>query len=295
MIVFDPNRPDFAPYGLTCERWTPRRMRRPDRHHEVELNLLRAGALHYLMGGRKVTVAAGRLTAFWAAVPHQIVGSRGHSEYYVVTVPLAWFLQADLPAGSREAILQGRVVSAPANRHAAADWALCQRWEDDLRERPAVDCRALWLELQARLWRLAEEWAAAPTPPTERAGAADPGRLTRAERLACLIAQRHPEPVTVADLAREAGLHPNYAMNLFQQTFGQTIHQFLVSHRLNRAQMLLATTDESILGVALSSGFGSLSRFNAVFRQACGCPPREFRQRHRAPRGRVPPAGGARR
>ena len=48
-------------------------MPRFDRHNEIELNLLESGRLVYLMGGRKVAVPAGRLTVFWAGVPHQIL------------------------------------------------------------------------------------------------------------------------------------------------------------------------------------------------------------------------------
>ena len=66
MVRFDPTRPDFSPYGFSCVRWTPTRMSRCDRHNEIELNLLESGALVYLMGGRRVTVPAGRLAAFWA-------------------------------------------------------------------------------------------------------------------------------------------------------------------------------------------------------------------------------------
>ena len=72
-------------------------MRRPDRHNEIELNLLKNGSLTYLFGGERVTVPHGSLIAFWAAIPHQIIGYSGEPEYYVVTLPLAWFLQCRLP------------------------------------------------------------------------------------------------------------------------------------------------------------------------------------------------------
>jgi len=61
MTIFDPSRPDFAPYGFTCERWTPQPMKRADRHNEIELNLLKQGSLTYLLGGNSVTISAGRL------------------------------------------------------------------------------------------------------------------------------------------------------------------------------------------------------------------------------------------
>ena len=75
--LFDQRRRDFTPYGFTCERWTPARMPRPDRHNEIEINLLTGGALTYLVGGRKVRVPAGRLAIFWAAIPHQIIETQG--------------------------------------------------------------------------------------------------------------------------------------------------------------------------------------------------------------------------
>ena len=48
-------------------------MLRPDRHDEIEINFLDRGTLTYLIGGDRVTVQPRRVTAFWAAVPHQIV------------------------------------------------------------------------------------------------------------------------------------------------------------------------------------------------------------------------------
>jgi AraC-like DNA-binding protein len=56
---------------------------------------------------------------------------------------------------------------------------------------------------------------------------------------------------------------------------------FITQHRITHAQRLLATTDDTILDVALDAGFQSLSRFNEAFKAACGCSPSEFRKTHR--------------
>ena len=80
-------------------------MPRSDRHNEIEINLIESGKLVYLLGGRKVQVPAGRLTAFWAVVPHQIVEFEGLESYYVLTIPLPWFLQWRLPERFTQAIL----------------------------------------------------------------------------------------------------------------------------------------------------------------------------------------------
>src|SRR3954467_14852731 len=113
MATFDDSRRDFEPYGFTCQRWTPTRMRRPDRHNEIELNLLQSGSLTYLLGGRKAIVPAGRLAAFWAAIPHQIVEARGTADYFVATIPLARFLQCEFPEHFVQPVLHGQIVFDP--------------------------------------------------------------------------------------------------------------------------------------------------------------------------------------
>jgi hypothetical protein len=69
MKQFDARRTEFSPYGFTCELWKPAKMPRPDRHNEVELNLLTSGSLTYLLGGRRTTIESGSLAIFWAAIP----------------------------------------------------------------------------------------------------------------------------------------------------------------------------------------------------------------------------------
>jgi len=75
--------------------------------------------------------------------------------------------------------------------------------------------------------------------------------------------------------------HPDYAATLFKKTFGTTLNRFLVDHRIQHAQRMLVTSDENILQIAFDSGFNSLSRFNAAFKDLCGATPRGFRKTHR--------------
>lgn len=274
--TFDHDRPDFAPYGFTCELWKAAVMRRPDRHDEVELNLLLRGSLTYLVGGRKVTVQARRLGAFWAALPHQIVGAQGSPQYFVLTLPLAWVLQCALPTGFVDRLLVGEFLCDAGDSRFELDVALCRQWEADLRGRSRQPSKAAELELQARLLRLA---GALPRRNegtlTRRAGGA-----TKAERMAVFIAQNHREPLSVEAIAREVHLHPNYAMTLFRRTFHTTLNDYLTRYRIAQAQRLLATTELKIIDVALESGFRTQSRFYEAFRRASGCSPARYRSEH---------------
>lgn len=258
-------------------------MRRPDRHNEIELNFLETGWVTYLLGGRKIRIEAGQLSAFWAAIPHQIIEYGNEPEYFVATMPLAWVLQSKLPDHLMHTLLQGRVISERKPERIRSDAQLFANWESDLRKPGAGILKAVLLEMEARLLRLALGAGQADKFPGEtrrQRVVISRGGLNKVEQMACLIAQRYTERLTVEAIGNAVALHPNYAMSLFQKAFGTTLIDYLTQHRVSHAQRLLATTDQKIVDIALNSGFGSISRFNDAFRRACGCSPRDYRRQH---------------
>ena len=280
IIEFDSSRSDFTPYGFTCELWSPTSMGRPDRHNEIEINFLRSGSLTYLLGGRRMNVEAGRLVLFWAAIPHQILRWETPKPYYVATLPLASFLAWGLPDQFAHAILAGEIITDPLSRRGDANQF--EQWVADYHSLEPLRERVAQLEIQARLLRLA---ASMPARKSSSAKAGQPGpqsapSLSRADQIACYIARHYAEPLSATQIAEGVGLHPNYAMALFRQAFGTTMGDFLVQHRLSHAQRLLVTTDDPVIAIAAATGFQSLSRFNEVFKRACGCAPRDYRKAH---------------
>lgn len=259
-------------------------MRRPDHHNEIELNLLQSGWVTYLLGGQKVRIEAGRLSIFWAAIPHQVIDFGNEPDYFVATIPFAWFLQCKLPDRLVQPLLHGAVIGETRDDRSRFDYELFSQWERDLAEKQEESQRLVLLEMEARLLRLARGLPPLPeggNPAQVRKTALSEGALSKVEQMACFIAQHYLEKLSVEDIGRKVGLHPNYAMTLFQNAFGTTLIEYLTHHRVSHAQRLLATTDEKIVEVAFNSGFSSISRFNEAFRRECGCSPREYRRSHR--------------
>lgn len=286
MVSFDPNRPDFEPYGFSCVRWTPSPMKRPDHHNEIEINMLTSGWVTYLFGGRKVRVPAGSLAVFWAAIPHQILEFERDNSYFVATIPFAWFLQCRLPERFVQPLLRGEVLIEPlAHARAQREQDRFIQWEADLQNPSDEVHHVVMLEIEARLRRMWRSLgpalsSGAAAKSRGRGGTLHGGELNKVEKIACLIAQRYTEQLTVTEIGRSVGLHPNYAMGLFKKAFGTTLIDYLTNHRVSHARRLLATTQEKIVDVAFSSGFNSISRFNEAFRRVCGCTPREYRLQH---------------
>mgnify|MGYP001766817396 CR=1 FL=1 len=188
-----------------------------------------------------------------------------------------------LPEPFVQPLLQGKLLSEPSSERSASDAQLFSHWEEDLQAESRELEKPVLLEMQARLLRLALKLPAESRAAPKRGRIAtitDTG-LNKVEQMACFIARNYTERLTVQQIGECVKLHPNYAMNLFQKTFGTTLINYLTQHRVSHAQRLLATTDQTIVEIAFGSGFNSISRFNDAFRRACGCSPREYRVLHR--------------
>lgn len=262
---------EFSAFGLAGFHGPPQPMARFHRHHEIEVNLIERGGLTYLFGAVEATLAAGQLAVFWGVLPHRVAHVEPGTQFHWLTIPLGQFLQWRLPAELVRQVLSGLPVCDHDAGRAALDQALLSQWQRDLRAAAPERHTILLLEIEARLRRLALGLAA------PRAGHPAGVGGDKIERLARLIAERYAEPLRVSELARAAGLHPNYTMQLFRKTFGMSLLEYLAQHRIAHAQRLLVTTDAPVAAIALDCGFGSASQFYAVFRRACGVAPGAYR------------------
>ncbi len=92
-----------------------------------------------------------------------------------------------------------------------------------------------------------------------------------------LADSRYFEPLSVADLARAAGLSTAHFSREFRRTYGEPPHQYLLTRRLERAAALLRNTDRPITDVCFAVGLGSLGSFTTSFRRVYGAAPSAYR------------------
>ena len=88
---------------------------------------------------------------------------------------------------------------------------------------------------------------------------------------------RYFEPLTVADLARSAGLSRAHFSREFRRTFGESPHQYLLTRRLERAAALLRNTDRTVTQICFDVGLTSVGSFITSFRRLYGVPPLAYR------------------
>src|ERR1700760_4922509 len=100
-----------------------------------------------------------------------------------------------------------------------------------------------------------------------------PGRARRLLQARDLADARVAEPLTVADLARAAGLSPAHFSREFRRAFGEPPHRYLLTRRLERAATLLRVTDWTVADVCFAVGAGSLGSSPASCPRVSACPP----------------------
>lgn len=85
------------------------------------------------------------------------------------------------------------------------------------------------------------------------------------------------ENLTLARVARAAGVHPVYLGQIFRKQFGETLGEYLNRIRVRAAAGLLANSDAPLSSIAVDLGFYDQSHFTRVFRQVTGATPGTFR------------------
>ncbi len=78
-------------------------------------------------------------------------------------------------------------------------------------------------------------------------------------------------------LAKMVGYHEYHLNRLFLRHTGQSIHQYILTRRLNEAKKLLLGTDLPLTEISERCGFNSSSHFSTYFKRMIGLSPNQYR------------------
>lgn len=92
------------------------------------------------------------------------------------------------------------------------------------------------------------------------------------------IHNRLEQDVTLSELAAVVQMSPYRFARAFKQSTGLPPHQYLLSQRIERAQILLRETQLSIADISYQLGFASQSHFTATFRRFTTVTPKAYRE-----------------
>ena len=104
------------------------------------------------------------------------------------------------------------------------------------------------------------------------------GRLLWLERIRDYLDAHFSQPITLDRLARMAGVSRTYLARMFRQRYGCTVGRYLRAQRFQRANRLLAKSDQTLAEIALHCGFFDQSHFSNSFRLRFETTPSDYRR-----------------
>ena len=106
-------------------------------------------------------------------------------------------------------------------------------------------------------------------------GGLGPARL---RRITELVHAQIEDEISLDKMAETVGLSTAHFSQMFRKSTGESPHQFVLRHRVERAKDLLRASDARVLDVAVACGFKTQQHFARIFRQICGTSPTEYRE-----------------
>lgn len=86
------------------------------------------------------------------------------------------------------------------------------------------------------------------------------------------------EKIRAGDLARQSGYTEYYITHKFKEETGYSVSDYVKTAKINRAKLLLCTTDLTIQELSDRLCFSSRNYFSRIFSELVGCTPMEYRE-----------------
>ena len=91
------------------------------------------------------------------------------------------------------------------------------------------------------------------------------------------IGERYTTDLTLADISAHFHMSYKYFSRYFKNNFGTTLSDYVIKLRLERAELLLTSSDLAITEICIQTGFNNISFFIRSFKKAYGFTPLQYR------------------
>jgi AraC family transcriptional regulator len=119
------------------------------------------------------------------------------------------------------------------------------------------------------------------SPPQAVAPSRRSGLAPWQERKAQKYIETHlDQPISAEALANLCGLSNSHFCRAFKTSFGKPPHAYVITARMERAQVLMLTTSQSLSEITFACGLADQSHFCRYFRRATGISPGAWRRRY---------------
>lgn len=151
----------------------------------------------------------------------------------------------------------------------------------DVQNNPDI-CEIKSVELMLKIWALMlENLKISDRNPSAKSSAHIQGKL---QIMMQFIHNNFSDRISLEDIANCASISKSSAMNIFKKYLHTSPVNYLVGYRLRAAARFLASTDRSVLSVAMSCGFENTGYFCRRFKEMFGVTPGKYKKEQQSRR-----------
>lgn len=239
-------------------------------HDEIELLLIRKGAVSCVVDGREYPAKAGEVLIVNSRVPHYTLSRENGSRYLLLQFRMGEYREDAFLSDLYAYQITGQVPARSLTDLTIADAMEKIFLESGNREQAYnyVIKSCVYLIL-ARLIR--HEILPNPEQSINRTG------IKRLRPVLDYIDKNYAAALSLEEAGAILGLNPSYFCRLFRSVTGSTFTEYLNYVRVRHSEVLLRTTNENITAVSTDVGFSSVTYYNRVFKKLMNCTPSVYR------------------
>lgn len=252
-------------------------------HQELEFVVLKNGVVEYLTLDKKVVLQAGEGVFVNGNILHQIIAPVSES---IIEYDVHMF-QKDFVAPPKSLIdakyisplLQCNEITLIHLKKEDSKQALILNWLEQLTLLDAEGKTGYELESRNIVSKVMLELFKMQEDVIQQAESLSFERESRLKTMLLFIQEHYMENISLKDIAATAHIGERECLRCFQKMLHITPFHYLQSYRVQAACGLLHFTSDSIMEIAMKTGFSSSSYFGKTFRKYMNCTPNEFRKK----------------
>lgn len=107
-------------------------------------------------------------------------------------------------------------------------------------------------------------------------------KLRISEEALRYIREHSTEELSIASIAAQVHISPNYLSNIFRKETGTSVNDVIRQEQIRAAERLLRDTDLYLYEIAEQLGYKDVKYFSMLFRECYQMTPKAYRQKYRA-------------
>lgn len=248
-------------------------------HEEIEITYVVSGSIKHQLNGKNVKINAGEAIYINAKQLHLIQSDDEDCELYCL-------IFHPMLLSASNFIAQKYVL--PIVENEKLDYFFLR--EEDERQKSVLDRIVEIKQLEddpafeiKAMAKLHEMWSDIydVLPKMKSNEAVVNEDLHRVQKMMTCIHKGYAGDLGLDEICKAGGVGKTKATELFGEYINMTPVEYLVNYRLELAAKLLSSTKDSVLNIALATGFSDSSYFARIFRKRVGCSPLEYREQYK--------------